>query len=169
MLEQKYVVGSKISRTSQSSFRYLSPDEIESVISYYNTEWFDHVLSALEIPKKMYNHTIWSNFASATREIRKIIGIGSNVSYMYSQSPSENYDTYTLQLWPSQETFDTIVSENITAYNNLRAARSVLFSDLGLEMEIRKSYIPIDSTVMLTHAQMKSTFETLSPFVNDTI
>jgi len=158
MLQEKYVVGSKIYKTSENSFRYLVPDEIANVVSRYNTELFEPLLTALEIPIGLYNHTTWSNFANATTEIRRHTGIGNNVAYLYAQIPEDNFTTYTLQLWPSAEEFNTVQTEKIALFEALRNARSVLFSELGLAIEIRKSFVEIDTSTM----KVKEIFEQLS-------
>jgi hypothetical protein len=161
MEEVKYIVGSKIYRLNEGSFRYLTPNLISSLVEAYGTPMFEGLLNNMGIPREFYDHTIWSNFMNATSVVRDLTGVGSDIVYKFSQSPDDIYTTYTLQLWPSQEAFDTKVAENLEAYENLRSTRTAFLSKLGLEMEIRKSYRVIESAAVLSYDEIKSIFENL--------
>jgi hypothetical protein len=161
MAETKYIVGSKIYRLNENSFRYLTPDLVSNVVTTYGTDMFEGVLNYLEIPQEFYDHVIWSNFMNATTVVRDLTGVGTNIIYTSFQSPDDNYTTYTLQLWPSEEEFNSKVAENHVAYENLRSTRTAFLSMLGLEMEIRKSYRVIDAAELVNYDQVKSIFENL--------
>jgi hypothetical protein len=161
MEELKYIVGSKIYRLSEKSFKYQPPDFVTSLVTAYGTDMFEELLNRVGMPQEFYDHSIWSNFTNSTAVVRDLISVGTDIAYKFSQSPADNYTTYTLQLWPSQEAFDTTVAENLVAYENLRSARTSFLSKLGLEMEIRRSYKVINPIAVLSYDEIKSIFENL--------
>lgn len=162
MEELKYIVGSKIYRLSENSAAYVPPNLVTSIVTAYDTDMFEVTLNGAGILQEKYDHSIWSNFSNATAVVRALAGIGIDIKYKFFQSPEDNYTTYTLQLWPSQETFDTMQAENQVAYENLRLARTEFLSMLGLGIEVRKSYKVIDPDVVLSYVETKSIFENLN-------
>jgi hypothetical protein len=141
---QVYAVGSRIYKLGQNSFRYLSPPRMDAVVSSYNTPEFTTQLESHGVPEAVYNHELWSNFVTAAKAMQEQVGFGSAIEYIFRQDPENDNDTYTLQIWPSEQDFNTAQTTHNTVYKNLWATRDALFANLGLGIEIKKAVIEID-------------------------
>ena len=141
---QVYAVGSRIYKLGQDSFRYLSPARMDAIVSSYNTPDFAAQLELNSIPESVYNHELWSNFVTAAKAMQTQVGFGSAIEYIFRQDPENENVTYTLQLWANEEAFTDAQTTHSTVYSNLQSARSALFADLGLGIEIKKAVIEVD-------------------------
>jgi hypothetical protein len=145
---QVYAVGSRIYKLGANSFRYLSPPRMDAIVSAYNTPEFTVQLDLHTVPESVYNHELWSNFVTAAKAMQSQVGFGSAIEYIFRQDPENENVTYTLQLWASEQDFNTAQTTHSTVYNNLWTARDALFTNLGLGIEIKKSVIEIDPTTI---------------------
>lgn len=141
---QVYAVGSRIYKLGQDSFRYISPPRMSAVVNSYNTPEFAAQLELHDVPESVYNHELWSKFLSASTALQTQVGFGSVVEYIFRQDPENDNVTYTLQIWPTEQDFNNAQTTYSDVYSSLQSARSALFADLGLGIEIKKSVIEID-------------------------
>jgi hypothetical protein len=141
---QVYAVGSRIYKLGQDSFRYISPPRMDAIVNSYNTPDFKNQLEIHSIPESVYNDELWSNFVTAVKAMQSQVGFGSAIEYIFRQDPENENVTYTLQLWASEQDFNTAQTTYSTVYNNLWTTRDALFADLGLGIEIKKSSIEVD-------------------------
>ena len=160
MEELKFVVGSRIYRLTDKSFRYVFPADVTAFVTAHGTEIFPYLLASYGMPAEFYDHTIWNNFYQALVIHNRVSNSQSQVFYKTGVD-SQDDTAYTLQIWPDEQSHNGIKQTYATEYEAFYAARTQFLNLLGLEIEVRKSYLLIDPAQNLSTEQIKSIFNSL--------